>query len=730
LASFFENDLLWYIPTVAREMKGLGPGELICYFFNPLPLYWAVPSLKIYTYFVLNSFGFLARYFIFVSLFFHFACSVLLFLLAKRLGLGSRVAFFSTLTFLTLFAHFHAYMWPTAFQHLIVVFFILLTLNLYLKTAKLVENKKDYHLAYFLTLVSSLIASICRASILILPLMIMSHILFCAKDDQTRVKRFDLWLPLFLVYLIYPLITISFGDTRLFIMLAKIGAPVLSKFLILLSLGLFGLVLIRRIGALNLNGRALKRIKILSLGMLGFLAALLIIIGGVKRLLIPYNFLLPFSSTLNSFFHPIASALSMDSTRPHYYIAFGNDLFIFTFGVLIILSFIKEFFNRDRSFIILGVWYTVALGYLYIRNPLASRYFIYISPVFSIVFCSVFIYFYSRVTEALKVRRITKEIILILIFIIFCIPNLFAIKLALFKGRQVNTFMTYDYIRSAQLIKEDLMRAEDTDKQEKKEIYVDNIVPVKFTRWEGFSVSDTYDDNARYIFTQVFGSLSKGIRLNQAPESKDRDSLVYYLDGFVLRNPKGVVEDNFARLFNSGLEHLRLGHLRQAIDSFEAAATERPFLLKFVLGDLSLDSLQCVANGQDMRSWINKITSFYNQDLSSYEPLSSAEEIKRINYVSQIMRKEIDEYVQCLFYLSYLENADANIGRSRYWFSQIRFLESDFESLFSGLSQVPLINSDKRMLSFLKTKNNVSLSAKVDDYVNRFKIEKLIINLF
>ena len=50
--SFFEQDLLWFLPSVIGSTKGLSWGQLFGYFLNPFPLRDSMPVLKIYIYFV------------------------------------------------------------------------------------------------------------------------------------------------------------------------------------------------------------------------------------------------------------------------------------------------------------------------------------------------------------------------------------------------------------------------------------------------------------------------------------------------------------------------------------------------------------------------------------------------------------------------------------------------------------------------------------------------------
>ncbi|UCB56927.1 MAG: hypothetical protein JSV30_06965 [Candidatus Omnitrophota bacterium] len=727
--SFFEEDLLWFVLRVVQDTEGLSGIKLIGYFLSPSPVWLLIVWQKVYTFFILSLFGPLVKNFIFVSILFHFGCSILLFLVSKKLNLSSRISFFTALMYFTLFAHYRAYMWPMAFMHLIIVFFILLTLNFYLKTDSLISRGQNYRGFFILTLLISIFASFCRLTILILPAMVITHILFCSKDNEERVRKFDIWLPLFIIFLIYPLVIIAAGDLRLRalfrplvnsviapdMLMDKINMPI--RFSILFLLGLSVLFTFRIMLAIYQRYNLRRVFKWIVAGAAVALAILLIAFGGPKRLLIPYNFTAPFIGILASFMHPLQNALLIDSARPYHYIPLQLDVFNFILGLLIIFIFIRKFIFKNKSLIILGVWYAVSIGYLYLRNPLVSRYFIYLSPVFCIIFCAVLDYS----IKLTKFKIITKEIILSFIFVALCIPNLMAIKLALFKGKMVNNFITYDYIRAANLIKQDFLKQDNIEQGKAKNIYLKNVMPVVFTERVELSASDPHNDNLRFVFMQAFNNASINIKSNQAPE-EDKAFAAYSFDGDRVLNGQGVNISPFSQLFDEAIGQLRRNRHKEAMELFIKAQEERPFLLNYVLSDFRLDDKGWITNGSDLRSWINEIICFYNANFGS-------EELERIGYVSTITNKEIDDYIQCLFYIAYLKHISGNAEESKYWFAKIGFLESDYNRLSSWLSQVSLIKSDSRMLSFLNKLDNTSLYTRYYDYANRYKFERFMFGL-
>lgn len=721
--SFFENDLLWLIPTITRETAELQGLQLISYFLDPLPAWWGVPTIKLYTFLVFNIFGPLAKHFIFISLLFHFGCSALLFLLARKFGLSLRVSFLSALSYLTMFAHFHVYMWPMAFQHLIVIFFILLVLNFYLKTVRQIENNEKYHFFYSLTLLFNLMASFCRVSILILPAMIIAHILIYSKGGQMRIKSFNLWLPLFLAYLFYPIITFSFGDPRLLRFLYKIQVPVFVKFLTMFGLSISFLFLIRILLAIPLRPSYIKRLKWISPLFLFFIFLILIIMGGAKRLLIPYNFLSPFMGVLAAFIQPLQCVLSSDSARPYHLLPLQFDAFVFMLAMLLIFIFTRQFLIKNKILFLLPVWYIVTLGYIYSRNPLASRIFIYISPIFCIIFCSVFDYLFTNLANSLRLKPMTKEMIVVGILIIaFCFPNMLAIKLALFRGRLINTYTTYDYIRAATEIRQSLLSKLKIRQLDRVGFYLKNVVPVTFIKKGTFFNSDPLNSNLGFVFKQVFNNKSLKIYSDKVDIGQD-NFIIYSFNGARIEDHGGNDISKFSRLFGEAQRQLEHKDYATSLDYFISAVRSRPFLINYILGEVDLDGILWVTNGMDLRTWINKIIYLSDAD-------ANKEESYRKQYVFSIINKEIDDYIQCLFYISYLKHAVGDSENSKYWLSQLRLLDIDLKGLQLELSQHSLVMKDKAILDFLFSLNVLPHCPKFEVYTNKFKLEKFIFKLF
>jgi hypothetical protein len=729
--SFFELDLAWFVPGVLREARGLGILEGFGYLLRLFPQYFASPTLKVYTIFSAWLFAPLAKNFIFVSIVFHFGCSGLLYLLSKNLGFNARISFFSSIMYLTLFAHFHAYMWPMAFHHLVAVFFILLGLNLYLRTDRLISSRKRWGLSYACSLAVSGLAALCSFSVLILPAIVMSHILFCSRGHDDRIRKYNIWFPLFIIYPLRHFMTFLAGEVRIVSVFNKfmpfIGnadfATIPLKALFMLVLVLIALLIFRQFLIAYKKDYIRRIFKWAAIMGIAAVIFILIILGGVKRLFIPYNMAVPFEGILMSFLDPIKDALSMDSAHAYYFIPLQISVFGFLLSFFIVTAFIKNYISKQRNIILLFVFYAGDMVYLYLRNPVASRYMIYLSPVFCVIFCAVFDSLAVFLSRYLKSRAPLKEAIAILVFLGLCIPNLLAIKLALVRGRAVNNFCTYDYASTADAIKSDIEKKGTANELPEKIIFVDNVVPMVFTPVGNFSSSDPYNDNTKLVFKQVFGDPALDVQIN-TPFQKNTRGLAYSLsaDGYCVDNASGEDVKKFSIFFKKGIRQLGLGRY-EAAEPYFRKAMEANWFFNYALSGMELRDVKWLTGGADVRSWVNKIggsytIKWYNED-----------EIKRNKYVLSIIEKDIDGYIQCLFYIAFIKHISGNPEEAGFLFSKIGFLENDYGRLFALLSNAPPVRSDQRIMSFLRGFDGSSLYITHDTYTDRFEFEQFMIRM-
>lgn len=716
LTIFHETDLWWMIPTqsyIADNSSFFGALKTLV--LNPYLTNFVAPEMNVYIFLILSSLGSQAKYFIFTSILIHFCCSIFLYLIVRKIDLDFRIAFFAALTYLTMFIHFHYYIWPMAAQHLIVVFFVFLVLCLYLETTRRLDSGVSWRQYFRLTLFVNILASFCQIAILILPASILTHILTCSKNGAERIKKYDIWLPFFITYLGYPLIRLVYINSH---HLENYFHIPIMKFS---SIGLYPTILMLGVGSLFLFRYALelyhkyrpwKFLRNLFITIIILYFFMFLVVSGKKELLsplhrsevvlsdflTPYNFLHPFIIMLNSFLQPLKVALLTSSAKPYYYISTQPGIIGILLSLFLIFIFIKKYLIKYKGLILFFLFYFLALRFMWMRDSIQSRYFVYITPFFAVMFCAAFVYLYFFLINKIRLKKIIQEIILLSIFMCLFISNISAIKLEMLRGRLVNTFFIYDYIRTADIIKYDIATHNFSKHFEPNRIYINGIFTMPSKEyWDSCPADPLKFDTFRYTLSQVFNDSSmSNVNVNQLV-GQVKENLVYTIKDSRIDNAQGINIDRFCIDFNQAVNELRLGRNEKATVLFQKAIERRPFLLNYVLLEYNLEDLKWITGGKDMRTWIGDIVSYYNS--------WGEHPIEKTIHISTIMNNEIDEYIECLFYSSYLKYLSGEIEESKYLFSRIQFLEDDYNTLSSWLSERPLIRSDARMLSFLDDMN-------------------------
>lgn len=710
---FHETDLWWEIPTISHISKDIPSLKALrVLFFDPNPTHDGEPMLNTFFFFVLSVFGFKTQYFIFVSLVLHVCCSLLLYLVVRKIGLNFYIAYFTALIYTTLFLHFYCYFWPMATQHLINVFFALAVLYLYLETTRRIDTNINWRGYFRLTLLVNFLATFCPIAILILPASILVHILVCSKDESDTIRKYGIWLPLFLTYLGYPLIRLIY-----------FGYPILERYLHatimqVQNLALFPVIFILGVGSLLYFRFLLKsRFRyhfgkfIRNLFIVAVILYLFLFLWayGKKELLSPfhqrrviladflspYNFLRPFIGALISFLNPIKVALGIDSAKTYYYVTIQSGTFSILLSLGLISIFIKKFLMKHKGLIIFLVLYAISLPNMWRQGiSIPSRYFIYITPFFSVLFSSVFIYLYTLIVKKTNLKKNIKQIFLFLIFVGLCIPNIFAIRLALFRGRLVNTFLIYDYLKISDSLKHDIYNIGIHKTIEPSKVYISAILPMPFKEYWDFSPVDPLEFHTfRYTFTQANNNDSMfKVNVNRLPKGT-KGELIYTVKNGQVFNSSGDNIDTFVKDFTDALRELESGDYEKAGIYFQNAIKRKPFLFNYVLGLYPLEDTKWLTNGRGMRDWIDDIISHYNS-WTDYP-------IAKTRYISDILHKEIDDYIECLFYASYLKYVSKRLEESRSLFSQIRFLNHNYNDVASRLANRPIVQSNKQMIDFL-----------------------------
>ena len=684
--AFHTQDLWWMIPTMTSITQGHSFFEnLRLFLFDPYPTSYGDPWMNTYLSSVLSIFGLQAKYFIFVSLALHFLCAFLLYSILRKSNLDFRIAFFSALTYLTMFIHFDYYIWPMSAHHLFVLLFSLLVFNIYLETTKRIDDNGNWKHLFWLTIGVNFLASFCQITILLLPVALLSHILISSKDGQDRLKKYDIWLPFFITYLGYPLIRFIYVGYPHFEHYFHIGAIESSSvvlFPIIFLLGLGALFLFRGILKLSCRHNIGKVLKILCVASVILYVLIFIAVCGRNDLmspskvklyefLSPYNFIRPFGIMFVDFIFPLKAALSVNSTTAYHVIAPGDIVIVNLIGLFFIIVFIGKYFFRHKGLVMFLIFYIVALRYMRITTTqLYSRHFLYVTPLFSIVFCCSFIYIYDLIAGKIKLKKTVQEIVLILIFIGLCIPNVLAIKLEMLRGKMANTFLIYDYIRIADLIKHDMGAV---GRIKANDIFIEGVrpMPVEEYGWPGASDVSLKYDNFRYVFAQAFND-RRMVNINQPGAATGK--LAYRIKDSKIYDARGLNIDKFNLYFSEAMKEFKLGDNEKASILFKKAIETRPFLLNYVLPGYKLEDLGCVTGGRDLRNWIKDIIVYYD----SWKP---GHKVEKITYISSTINDEINDYIECLFYEAYLDRLFGKTEESKELLSQIRFLDMNAATL-------------------------------------------------
>ncbi|MFH0772380.1 MAG: hypothetical protein V1933_07155 [Candidatus Omnitrophota bacterium] len=715
---FHEQDLWWMIPTLSHIAGHNSFLETVkIHLFDPYPTNRGEPSMNLYLFFILAAFGFQAKYFILASILLHIFCAILLYFLVRGIGFDLHIAFLSAFAFAATFIHFSYYMFPMAAQHLVAMFFALLVLNLYLKTVSRIDEGGEWRNYFRLTLFFNLLASFCQIAILILPASVLSHILICSKDAKDRVRKYDIWLPLFITYFGYPLIrSFYYGYPHLEYYLRwqnmNIYSPALFPLIFAAAVG--SLFLFRLILVICKKFNAGKAFRNLFIG--GSTLYLLIFLAAYGRkewlsplhrnqislsdFLSPFNLIRPFYAAFAGFLQPFKSALSIDSAKAYYYIPIKSEFVFLALSILFIFVFLRKYFVKNKAVVILFVFYLFALRamteiFLWnMKASIPSRYFIYATPLASVMFSSAFVYLYFLFMDKTALKRRAKEIILILIFIGLCIPNILAVRLEILRGRLANTLFIYDYIRTSHLVKQDLAVCGELKRVSPSDLYINGIVPVPFFELGlDFSPVDPLKlDTFRYTLAQVFADRRFfEANLNKIPPSGK--VFVYSVDGPRLNDAAGRNVDRFSAELDNAKRELASGQNSRALALFRQAANKRPFLLNYILASYKIEDLRWITGQRNLRMWLNDMISCY--DGCSICPL------EKLAKISEILDNEVNDYLRCAFYISYLSHLENKEDESEYWLSRMSLLDTN-ENVFKLLREDGMVNSDRRMAEFLK----------------------------
>ncbi len=678
-----ETDLWWMLPTLSLWTQGKGPVELGWFLFAPAPKLFEQPVLKFVLWFFSDFLRLPYRSLIVVDLWIHFANAFLVMQLSRVLRLGGRVGFLAGLVYLTFFGHFHAYFWPTAAQHMLAVFTILSILVLYLKTEELfAAGSGTARRFWWLTLAAGLLGSLQRST-LVAPAAVLAHLLLASSGPAQRPERFNRWWPLLALYPVYCIFSLSFvGDMVFNTGIYKFPLPAWAK-----AAGLVGGVLLG-LGAVWLALSWVRRHPPRrSFGWILAGGLVLVVYAGLflkdkREILLPYNALIPFTGLLGSFLEPIQNAFQMDSTQGYHVVPPRINAALLLFSLVLGWAFLKKTASRPAA-VVLSVWYGVCLWYVLLHRHMISsfpiripsRYIVYFSPIFALVFCSVAVRVYDFLVRRLRLARPLREPLLLLLGAGLLLPNLMAIQLALFRGKMVNVYFVYDDLRASSLIRADLAARPAGPGP----VSVKGVQEIDFhTVWSKYvPVGQIGLGSPRSVFEDAISHrpliLNQGISGGEGRE--------YRVDEFGIRAGDGRLIGEFERKIEEGWRRLDDQDWEGSRAAFQAAVQARPFLLNYLLPGCGLSDARWLAGTRGLRDWTEEMHDKYR--LWSVIPIGKWERVRGV------MREELREYALGLYALSYLEKQAGRDAQAQVWMRQLYFLEPDPARLEPWLTASP-----------------------------------------
>lgn len=683
-----EGDLAWMIPAVLDRAEGRTFWELVCLIFSSGPPRVVFPFMKA-NLILLSAFQLHTRNLVLIGMLLHGLNALLLYGLSRELGFQRRVGFLSGLVYFTLFIPFHAYLWPTAMSyHLDPLFITLVTLCLFFATERADRSGgRGSRILYSLTVAAAVLASVGRGSIIAV-LIIFADIFSGSVDGREVRLRYERWIPLFFLSALHPLHTlVSSGEWHCNALIRALMDGV-GRSPVPYSIKLIGLFALWAGFLTGLRGwlrfserRALLVARpLLWVGAGG--AILLLALFDRRQILFFYNAMVPLATVFSSFLQPLHSAMALDSSQPFYFMQPQTEVSMLLLTAGFLFLFVRTAIRENRHRWILLGWYGVSLLHFLFQfssQPVVapSRHFIYIAPVFALLFVSVAVSLFRALAERFGLAGLKKDGILLAFFLALCLPNLLAIRLAVWRGKLANNFYTYDDVRMAHLVREDL---EEKGRGVPEELVVRGVVPMPYdtSYWEFMQVDPLQHRMFRFVMEEVMGDRALRDRIRVVSEGEAASS--------------GPVRDPFARMTDEAAARIAAADLPAARELLLKAIRRRPFLLRYLMPDrCRFSDVRWMTQGQGLKEWAQRTAQGWARP---------DRVILKQQHIQRLLEEELFTYAKALFCLSYVEYRQGALEQSRYWLSQIWFLEPDRDRLVAWFLQAEEVRSNRALSEF------------------------------
>lgn len=695
-----ENDLWWMIPTfqtLVRQRSGL---DQLAFLFSPWPIRLGQPLLKV-MFFLLQKAGHdqLSTLAVVLAAV-HLLNAFLLFRLALAFGLRRRIAWMAGLIAACFFPQFHSYLWPVALQHLSAVTFLLAILCLWLKGESLGARDPRKRFYGWITLGLTLAGSLGRG-LLLLPLLLLGDLWLNSESASSRRRRFERVWPLLAVFLIYPLGAIVWvGDDRLTTVLSEVGFAPWVRYTAALAAGLGALFLLGWIFRWCEQARWERRLSI-ALGVGAAAVAGLLFRWDHRQILLPYNLLVPLTTCLGAFLEPFSCALRIDDAEILYGIPPAVSPFLLILSVVWIGGLLRASKGNERRVVrFCLLWYLLAVLYptfQYATYPvrIPSRYFVYLSPPFSLIFSLAVARLLGWLEGRLGWRRALHRRAAEAAVALLCLANLAAIRVAVWKGRWANNYAYYDDLRTVQLIREDRLRKNSGDQAGGGPVRISGIEPMPYkVRFWRFVPSDPQEYQLfKLLARQESVGLGAGAQVEVSGAGKDSGA-DYRVEGVRVLRRDGSVVGRFDASWEEGVSYFQNGDLEKARDRLETAVREQPFLLKFLLpeGERQETVQRLTGPHRGIRRWLEHVREHRE---------SPTDPALKLDRVREVVDGELSRYLVGLFLLAYLEDRGGREEASRFWFRQTQWLEPDTQLLQEWIRKAVPVRWNASLEKFL-----------------------------
>lgn len=625
---YLEDDFLWCLPLIAQIKQSLPFAQMIHVFHSgELSLFDGL-----YFSALISLFGVHLKFYVLLSLLVHVCNAGLLFhLLLRRMQFPLKISFFAAAIYLTFYGHFHAYIRPISISHAMVVFVILLLANLYLNIEQRRNNHQSFGVLYGLVIGLAIIASVMRLSMIIAPVMIVVHILFVAKDGAEVLEKLRLWGPVFFILLMYDwiLLTVIGREGRTLDGLTGLWHGILHQDSWLLALLMY-------VG-LTAAATGLVWVFLKSRSAKGFLETF--------RKIIPWVFFIPhfFLLSLYNWLAAVPSAAGADPYERWQLMAYPGGIYFFVLllAVWVLMAVIVKYIRSRGTHLILFVgWYLSLLPFLGLKfAAVPSRYLIYIAPILAVVL-SVFLFEILPRNFNFFRGRLGRYIVIVGVCLII-FSNIYAIHARLRRSILGDYWWSYDYVKAANVIKEDLVGKGRLASGQSTALCVQGVGAIG-EWWKDF-LWERFDQYAPFVWTlrSTIGRADIPVRVNNQCRESD---LVYRItDKTVVDGDSRDIEP-FYQFFNNGIARLRAGDFFSAYAELNKAVVHPPFII---------------------RLFLNK--DRFNQDFSIQELVDIAKTIKasyarsyaddgRLHAIEHMIQKESMDYAFVVLLSAYLRD--------------------------------------------------------------------------